>query len=224
MWGFFNNKKMKEVYCISGLGADKRAFQYLKLNNCNLHFIEWIEPLKNETISNYTSRLLEQVKRKNPILIGMSFGGMIAVEMAKQINIEKLILISSIKSKCEMPLLYRLISTTGIQHIFPLKKIKYAYKIAFWFFGVKQEKEKKFLKNILIDTNPDLFAWSIKAAISWQNKNQPNNCYHIHGSVDKIFPIKNIKANYVVKDGGHFMIVNKASAISTELNKILIEN
>jgi pimeloyl-ACP methyl ester carboxylesterase len=215
---------MKEIYCISGLGADKRAFQYLKLNNCNLHYIEWIEPFKNETISSYTSRLLEQIKTKNPILIGMSFGGMIAVEMAKQIKTEKVILISSIKTKYEMPLLYRMLAATGIQHVFPLKKIKYAYAIAFWFFGVRQEKEKKFLKTILLDTEPNLFEWSIKSAITWNNSTQPNNCFHIHGTADKIFPIKNIKANYKIENGGHFMIVNKAAIISVELNKILSEN
>lgn len=215
---------MKEIYCISGLGADKRAFQYLKLNNCNLHFIEWIKPFKNETITSYTSRLLEQIKSNNPVLIGMSFGGMIAVEMAKQIDTEKVILISSIKTKYEMPLLYRVLAATGIQYIFPLKKIKYAYTIAFWFFGVRQEKEKKFLKTILLETEPNLFEWSIKAAIGWQNNVQPKNCYHIHGTIDKIFPIKNIKANCKIENGGHFMIVNKAANISAELNKILDEN
>jgi len=215
---------MKEIYCISGLGADKRAFQYLKLNNCNLHYVEWIQPLNNETISSYTSRLLEQIKTKNPILIGMSFGGMIAVEMAKQIKTEKVILISSIKTKYEMPLLYRMLAATGIQYVFPLKIIKYAYAIAFWFFGLRQEKEKKFLKTILLDTEPNLFEWSIKSAITWNNSTQPNNCFHIHGTADKIFPIKNIKANYKIENGGHFMIVNKAAIISAELNKILSEN
>jgi len=215
---------MKEIYCISGLGADKRAFQYLKLNNCNLHYVEWIQPLKNETISSYATRLLEQIKTKNPILIGMSFGGMIAVEMAKQINTEKVLLISSVKTKYEIPLLYRALAVTGIQHIFPLKKIKYAYAIAFWFFGVKKEKEKKFLKTILLETEPSLFEWSIKAAISWTNNKPPINCIHIHGTDDKIFPIKNISANCIIENGGHFMIVNKAANISAEVNKILIEN
>jgi pimeloyl-ACP methyl ester carboxylesterase len=214
---------MKNIYCISGLGADKRAFQYLKLNNCTLHFIEWIEPLKNETIEDYTKRLLVQIKAEKPILLGMSFGGIIAVEIAKQIATEKVILISSIKTKYEMPILYRWLAISRIQYIFPLKKIKYAYQIAFWFFGVQQEKEKKFLKTILIDTNPDLFAWSIKAAISWQNKNKPINCFHIHGNADKIFPIKNISANCIIDNGGHFMIVNKAATISTELNKIIAQ-
>ncbi|MFM2225540.1 MAG: hypothetical protein RJA07_1742 [Bacteroidota bacterium] len=212
---------MENIYCISGLGADKRAFQYLKIDGYQLHFIDWIIPFSSETIEHYAGRLLAQINSPKPILIGLSFGGIIAIEMAKQIETEKVILISSVKTKYEIPLFYRLLAGIGLHHVFPLKQLKYAYKIAFWFFGISNEKERKFLKTILVDTNADLFAWSIKQAVSWRNTLVPYNVKHIHGNKDKIFPIKPIKADYELNNGGHFMIVNKAAEISKVLNRWL---
>jgi pimeloyl-ACP methyl ester carboxylesterase len=215
---------MKQIYCISGLGADKRAFQYLSIPNYQLHFIEWIVPIKNETIEDYSARLATQIKTENPIIIGMSFGGIIAVEIAKRINTEQVILVSSVKTKFEIPILYRLLAAFGLHHVVPLQYLKYAYKIAFWFFGIKNDKEKKFLKTILIDTNPTLFSWSIKRAVSWQNTILINNLKQINGTADKIFPIKYINADAEINNGGHFMIVNKAAEISRIINEWLNQN
>ena len=80
---------MKKIYLISGLGADERAFQHLDLRAYDVIYIAWIEALKKETLAHYAGRLLAQVSTKKPILIGLSFGGMIAIEMAKQIETEK---------------------------------------------------------------------------------------------------------------------------------------
>jgi alpha/beta superfamily hydrolase len=52
-------------------------------------------------------RLSEQIIEVNPILVGVSFGGMIAVEVAKLIETEKVILISSAKTKHEIPQYYQ---------------------------------------------------------------------------------------------------------------------
>ena len=88
---------MKNIYFFSGLGADERVFQYVDLSFCNPVFIKWNMPMKDECIENYALRLTEQIIEENPILVGVSFGGMIAVEVAKLIETEKVILISSAK-------------------------------------------------------------------------------------------------------------------------------
>ena len=80
---------MKNVYIFSGLGADKRVFQKLDFSYCNATFIEWTAPLRHESFEHYASRILSQIKHENPILIGLSFGGMMAVEVAKLIKTEK---------------------------------------------------------------------------------------------------------------------------------------
>jgi pimeloyl-ACP methyl ester carboxylesterase len=93
----------KELYIFSGLGADERVFQQLDFSGFSTTFIKWIVPQDTETIENYATRLLDQITTTKPTLIGLSFGGLIAVEVAKQIDTEKVILIASAKTKNEIP-------------------------------------------------------------------------------------------------------------------------
>src|SRR5512138_536855 len=97
------NNSAINIYCISGLGADERAFERLKINGCNLSHLHYITPFSNEDLSYYAKRMSAFVKDPNPVILGLSFGGMIAVEMAKHMEFEKLILISSVKTYNEVP-------------------------------------------------------------------------------------------------------------------------
>ena len=75
---------MKNVYFISGLGADERVFDFQKPENFNLNFIRYIKPSKDDDIQSYVKKLSAQIKHKKEIvLIGLSFGGLIAIELSK---------------------------------------------------------------------------------------------------------------------------------------------
>ncbi|MEO1802961.1 MAG: alpha/beta hydrolase, partial [Cyanobacteria bacterium J06629_2] len=98
---------LKDIYCVSGLGADERVFQKLKFQGYQPVHIKWVEPEPQETIAEYTKRLTTQIKSECPILIGLSFGGIVAVEMSKHIATEKVILISSTKNQQEIPFYFQ---------------------------------------------------------------------------------------------------------------------
>lgn len=200
---------MKTIYFFSGLGADERVFQNLDLSFCNPIFIQWNLPFKNESIESYATRLLAQIKDENPILIGVSFGGMMAIEIGKQIKTEKIILISSAKTKHEIPFYYTMIGKLNAHKIFPislLQKIKTANN---FLFGVHTKEEKILLNKIIKDTNPIFLHWAIDKIISWTNETHLPNVIHIHGTDDKILPIKYIQTDYVIQNGGHFLVLQK---------------
>lgn len=57
------------AYFISGLGADKRIFSRIKLDE-RIHVIhvEWIKPLKKESLPDYAKRLSEIVDVSSPFI------------------------------------------------------------------------------------------------------------------------------------------------------------
>jgi len=67
------------------------------------------------------------------------------------------------------------------------------------------------------DTNPAFFSWAVNQVVLWKNKTLPKNLVHIHGTGDRILPIRFTQHDIVVKKGGHFMTLNK----SDEINRIL---
>ena len=139
---------MRKVYVFSGLGADERVFKFLDWGIHNQPiFIKWIEPLKNEPLKDYVLRLSSQIESPNPILVGMSFGGILAVELSKQIDTNKVILISSIKTKAELPFYYRILGFLNVPKWFPLSFLLKGNQIIYNFFGIKNRTEKMLLKN-----------------------------------------------------------------------------
>lgn len=212
---------MKKVYVFSGLGVDKRVFQKVDFGNLDIKFVDWIEPRKAEKIQEYAQRISIKIDSENPILIGLSFGGIIAVEVAKTIAIEKLILIASAKTRNEIPMLYRILGKLKIHNFIPAPFLKSANCISNWFFGAQTPSDKILLKQILEETDNKFLYWAIDKVVTWKNLQIPLNYVHIHGLNDRILPIKNIKTDYKIQGGGHFMTVNKSEEISKLLKKII---
>jgi len=213
---------LKDIYCVSGLGADERVFQKLRFEGYRPIHIQWIDPEAKESIGNYTKRLAEQIKGERPILIGLSFGGIIAVEIAKNIATEKVILISSTKNKQEVPFYFQIFRWLPIYLLVPAKFMLWIGKLfASWFFSLETVDERKLLKEILFDTDARFMKWAIHQVVTWKNELIPDNTYHIHGQSDRIFPYRFVHEDFDVKKGGHFMIMNQAEYISNLIQKII---
>ena len=211
------------IYLLSGLGADHRVFSKLsfpkeyKINN-----IEWISPLKKEALSDYAKRLMSQIDYSNPfILIGVSFGGIIAVELCKLIKPEQVILISSVWNSKQIPWYYTFLGKLKLHQFIPSSILKSANFLTYWFFGAENKDQKNLLKKILVDTDSKFLKWAISKIITWNNNMNPENLLHLHGLKDKILPISCIKADYEIKNGGHLMVYVQHKEVSEILfNKL----
>lgn len=210
---------MKHIWFFSGLGADERAFQKLNFSGWQPHFVKWVMPLSQESVREYSMRLLPQITEENPILVGYSFGGMVAVEIAQLIPVHKVIIIASAKTREELPPYFRGASHLPFYRLVPPEWIKWPKEIYYWLFDVHQEDEKKLLSEIIQDTDPGFLAWAMKAITGWQNTQIPQHLVHIHGTVDRILPFRFVKPDIAIKDGGHFMLVNRADEISRLLHE-----
>lgn len=211
----------RNIYCISGLGADERAFEKLTINGCSLHYLKWIDPLVKETLPSYAARMSVQIKDKNPLLLGLSFGGMIAVEIAKQIAVEKLILISSVKTSSEIPKWMRVAGILNLQKIIPIKRNRFTEKADDRRMGIETIEEKNFVDHYRKNANQKYIDWAIGQILNWRNALVPENTFHIHGENDRMFPLKNIQPTHIIKNGTHIMILNRAKEISTSIEQIV---
>lgn len=211
-----------KVYFISGLGADERVFQFLDLPEVEKIYIKWIIPVNQESLASYVNRLTAQIDLTQQIvLVGISFGGIIAQEISKIIDCQKVIIISSIKSRLEFSWQLSLVSSSKIYRLFPAKFLKWSNTLtADYYFSTSSTKESELLHQIIKDTDSHFLRWAIDRLMSWKNPDPQKNIIHIHGTSDRIFPTKPIKDYIKIPGGGHFMIVNKAA----ELSKIIMGN
>lgn len=204
------------IYIFSGLGADKRAFKYLRFpKDVNVVHVDWILPLENETIQSYSKRISADIDTSKPfILIGLSFGGMMAIELSKFLKPVKIILISSVAKHIEMPFYFKIIGKLGLNKLIP-KGMKTKSNFIFnWLFSIQNEKEKQMLDEILEASQPDFTHWALNEILNWKMEGLTENVIRIHGDKDRIFPVVNFNPDYLILDGGHLMVVNKAAEIS----------
>jgi pimeloyl-ACP methyl ester carboxylesterase len=211
------------AYFISGLAADRRAFARLKLPAyITIKHVEWIEPLEKESLQDYCKRLSSQINTDDEfILIGLSFGGMVAIELNRFLHPKDIILISSIATKNELPLRFKVIYFLKLHRILPANMIKLPVRLIYWFFNARTKKEKSLLLEYIQNVSNNYLKWSINAVLSWKNSERPQNLFHIHGTADRIFPFDTTHADVKVKDGGHLMVYDKADEINRILNERL---
>lgn len=219
-----NNQEIIHVYFMPGLAANPSIFEYIDLpvNQFEMHWLEWIIPLKNESLPHYAERMTGYIKHENIVLIGVSFGGIVIQEMAKHIELKRLIIISSVKCKDELPRRMRYAGRTGFFKILPtrlMNYIDYFEKIAFGDYLTKRAKlYKKYLS--VIDTK--YLDWAIENMVLWNCEEANPDVIHIHGDKDEIFPYKYINGCITVKGGTHIMIINRFSWFNKYLPDLIL--
>lgn len=212
---------MKKVYFISGIGADKRVFSFLDLSFCEPIFIDWIAPIKKESLESYALRLRNKIPESHPIIVGISFGGMLTVEMAKADQNIQPIIIASNKTAREFPGYLRASKYFPVYKWIPGKIIKASAFSFRWIMGSEGKEQKKVLREIMRDTDMRFVKWAIDSILNWKNEEVPKNIIHIHGTSDKLLPYSRIKADYTIKGGTHVMPLEKHEEISALLKKLI---
>lgn len=210
------------IYVITGLGADERVFCHTQFNDHTVVHLPWLKVVPSESLQQYAVRIAASIDTKNPfMLMGLSFGGIVALEIAKVYKPHKIILLSTIKTKSEKPAYMKALQKIPAHNYFPLTWMQKMKTTASFMFGVTSSHEQQLINDYVTNIDTTYLKWSIDKIIHWQNDTYPGNVIHIHGSSDRIFPIQNIKADFVIKNGGHFMLMNKAAEVNDVLRKIL---
>jgi pimeloyl-ACP methyl ester carboxylesterase len=213
------------VYFLSGLGADKRVFDKIKLDRAfHVRHIEWIKPLKKETLSHYAGRLLPQIDTTQPFqLVGLSFGGMIASELADIVKPEQIIIISSTSTGVPVSKFYQGLIKFLLLSPFAAPVLKSTNSITYKYFGADTPELRTLLKAILHDTDSKFLKWALTRTSSWDRKTKAKNLYHIHGTADRLIQYKLVQPDISIEGGGHLMIYAQADEISGILDRKLKE-
>lgn len=214
--------KKINVYLMPGMAANSKIFEYIRLPEIyQIHKLDWIIPKKNETLKFYAKRICKKIDQPDPILIGVSFGGILIQEVSKYLNYKKIVIISSIKTNEELPISMKMAKKTKIHKILPFKWINNIDKLALFAFGDGIKKKVKLYQKYLSYKDPNYLKWAMDCIVNWDQKEIIKGLIHIHGKKDNVFPIKNISGNVHLIEGNHAIIITKANQISKLLSKLL---
>lgn len=215
---------MTAVYFMPGMAASPDIFSNIKLPvaRYSCHYLNWIPPQPNESVYHYSRRLCDQVVHKNPILIGVSFGGMIVQEMARSIDAAQVVIISTARSHLQYPRRMKIARKYKLYRFLPTGLIKHAEFFARHNFGFGHKKLQLYYKYLGVN-DKEYLDWALKAIITWENHNTHPHLLHIHGDADPVFPIKYIDGAVIVPGGTHIMTVNRFRWFNDHLGSYLVK-
>ncbi|MDC1392467.1 alpha/beta hydrolase [Flavobacteriaceae bacterium] len=217
--------KIVNLYCMPGMAASPKIFEFISLPKpIKIHLLSWIPPLKDEPLTDYAIRMCERVTQTNPILLGVSFGGVLVQEMSKYLPGCQVVIVSSIKSKDELPLSMKMAKKTNAHKLLPMQWINNLDNLSLFVFGEGIQKRLALYQKYLSERNPDYLSWAIDSLVNWDKTEISNNIIHIHGEKDTVFPIKNLSHPFIKIKGGHAAIITQAHWFNKELSKILIKD
>jgi len=213
------------IYMMPGMAANTSIFDFIKLGNSfEIHRLAWFPPKEDETLTAYAQRMCEKVTHPNPVLVGVSFGGILVQEMSKIISCRKVIIISSVRSRKEFPIHMRITRKTKAYRFFPTQWVDNLEDFVAFVFGPAARKRMDLNKKYLSVRDPKYLKWSLEAFFNWEHKEPLPNVVHIHGTYDLVFPIFYLKDYIAVPKGTHVMIVLRARWFNRNLPKIILNN
>lgn len=216
---------MPAIYFISGLGADSRAFTLIReFEGYQNVFLEWIAPQKNETISAYAERMfVGHELSEQDALIGLSFGGQIALEISKTRPVKKVILLSSFRDKKDLKGSMQFLLNLRLYNLMPNFKMNWFDKLAVSFFGVKTREARDGLLEMFQQTDTKLMKWSLRQI---QKSHYADACgvrlFNILGTKDQLVAQWKLPDhNYYIEGAGHLMVYEQANEVNKILEKLL---
>ena len=222
---FFNEiYPVKNIYCISGLGADHRFFGNLRIDGYSFLPVPWVAFSSDDDMRSYALKMYHSIPEKDPLILGLSFGGMLTVEMCNSGVIQKGIIVSSAKTKTELGYSNPVLKMVYDLKILPAKLFTTPFNIVLYSLGANTNEEKTLLRDIISKSDPAFVTWCIKTLLSWENMEIPSGISHIHGTADRTISPKYITTDYWVDGGSHIMVYNRGEEISRIIEGILGSN
>lgn len=198
---------------LPGLGADSRIWTPQIQAFPQLVAPDFIPSKSDDTLSAYADRLAGVLSERHDLtrpffLGGVSFGGMVAVEMTRRLKPLAVLLVAACRSRRQISRPFRA-AERAVQWIPDLVARRLADGPVPWLFSKLERldaESQKLLTDIAREADVTEVKWQARAVAGWDGE-RPTDVpvRSIHGRLDRVIPLKSIQADEVIEDGRHLI-------------------
>lgn len=217
--------KIIPVYLMPGMAAKPSIFERIKLPNdqFSVYWLEWLIPEEQESLEHYAKRMIQNIKHPNPVLLGVSFGGVLVQEMSKYMKVRKLIVVSSVQSRHELPKRMKLAKFVKAYKFVPTGLLSNLDVIKKYAHSAAVSKRIDLYKTYLGFNDKRYLDWAIKEMLLWEQEEPIADTIYINGDKDAVFT-QSCKENCItIKGGTHIMILTKYKWFNKNLPKLILD-
>jgi pimeloyl-ACP methyl ester carboxylesterase len=213
------SRALPRLVLMHGPGIGPIAFRRQVGLPARIEIPRWLPHPRGQSIEHYARRMAQTIDPTPPLYLGgLSFGGMVALEMARYLKPEAVILIASGHSGRQV-----------LSLLWPLQKL--VPYIPLWFYRLSRHWLPPLLRlgfiaadrttrDLLVETlknDVDFDSWrnGIESITRWELKDRlPVPVYHIHGRADWLMPIWKVSPDAVVPGAPHLMNISHPDAVN----------
>lgn len=212
-----------KLYMVSGMGAGYEVLSLLKFPaDITPVYLPWLQPAEDESLTHYAKRMAANIPKTEPcILLGYSFGGIVVQEMAKELEVQKIIILASIKSETEKKRLFKI--KPVVRYFDRLPTGMFNTQSARYYAAVRRwiDPKNPNLLKYFTQRDPYYLKWCAMQVLRWENKTPSGKVIQIMGDRDIVFPIERCKPDYVIKNGTHLFPITRFREVNEILATIL---
>jgi len=210
---------------LSGLAADGRIFTPQKVAFPHLNCPPWLIPKRSEIMDDYAGRLAETLDAGPCIIGGASFGGIVALHLARHVDAKAVILIGSVKSPSQLPLYAR--CARPFRFLIPFIPIRLLQTLIRPLTIRAVQRHAPFAHGLACqfrDSDPTVFKWSLSRILDWRSAPiVPCPVYHLHGDRDWTLPLRFTDPDTIVECGGHVLSLTHPGEVNSYIRQVISE-
>lgn len=207
-----------------GMGADDRLFEPQQAAGLHFEVPAMPIPRRTDRLSDYAARLADQLKLdRDCVVLGVSFGGMVAAELGRLLNPRGVIQIASCRSRAAIPRYYWPVRWASF--VLPDAVIRYRVGASSRIMARLESlspEQYALVRRMSVSIPIPYLRQVGRMILTWGGiPSLACPCFHIHGGRDRIIPASGVQPTEVVPQGGHLINLTHADQVNRFLERSL---
>lgn len=209
---------LPRIVLIPGTGADARMFGRFLEEFPNAIVLEWIVPHSRESMVSYAKRLARKIPDGPFVLCGVSFGGSMALSIARHRPPRAVLLISALCDWGELPALLRILRNAPTVFFRAATALLVGGAKVLTALGVR-----KLIVRMIADSDRRFVAWALRQCLRARSEMPATVVVErIHGASDRLVrPPRSDRSIEWVPGAGHLMVMTHRCAVTDAIRRVL---
>ena len=213
------------VYCLPGMGTDVRVFTSANLERSGheIVYLDWQPREADLSLAEYARTYISQIDTTEPFaILGVSMGGMIAVELCRWVRPAQLILVSSAIKREELPFHARVAAVIPAQRLLSESMLQWVSQREH-LLQMIYPNQSDLYQDMWLRTGAEGLKWQVEAIAGYDPPPLQVPLYRIHGTRDGVLPLQRMSGVDHTLTGTHKLIVDEADEVCRLVTEVLAE-